>query len=132
MRGAGGTPGGLGTFLIGFALAVAGGYLLVKQVHVGSFGGWYLWGFNSFGLSLIPLIAGVGLLFFNSRSIAGWLLLIAGLAIIVAGILINLNIYFKPTSLFNTLMMLAMLAAGIGLMARSFKAAEASLKVDSD
>ncbi|WP_225444780.1 hypothetical protein [Pseudomarimonas arenosa] len=122
----------MGTFLIGFVLAVAGGWLLVNQVQVGSFGGWHLWGFNSFGLSLIPFIAGVGLLFFNGRSIAGWLLLIAGLAIIVAGILINLNIYFKPTSLFNTLMMLGMLAAGVGLMARSFRAAEASLKENAD
>lgn len=127
MQGAGGTPGGIGQFLIGFAMAVAGGWLLVNQVTVHS-GGWSLWGYNSFGLSLLPFIVGTGLLFFNGRSILGWLLLIAGLVIIGAGILINLNIYFRPTSLFNTLMMLALLAGGIGLLARSLRSAESALK----
>ena len=28
----GGTPGGLGTFLFGLALAVAGGYLIMNQI----------------------------------------------------------------------------------------------------
>lgn len=120
MQGAGGTPGGIGTFLIGFVCAVAGGWMLVNQVAVHS-GGWSLWGYNSFGLSLLPFIGGVGLLFFNGRSVFGWLLLIAGLTIIAAGILVNLNIYFRPTSLFNTLMMLGLVAAGIGLIARSVK-----------
>ena len=79
MVGAGGTPGGIGQFLIGFVLAVAGAWPLVNQVTVTS-GGWYLGGYSAFGLSLIPFIAGVGLLFYNGRSILGWLLLIAGLA----------------------------------------------------
>lgn len=127
MQGAGGTPGGIGQFLIGFAMAVAGGWLLVNQVSVHS-GGWSLWGYNSFGLSLVPFIAGTGLLFFNGRSMLGWLLLIAGLVIIFAGILSNLNIYFRPTSLFNTLLMLGLLAGGLGLLARSLRAAESALK----
>lgn len=127
MQGAGGTPGGIGQFLVGFVMAVAGGWLLVNQVTVHS-GGWGLWGLNSFGLSLLPFIVGVGILFFNGRAIAGWLLLIAGLVIIAAGILVNLNIYFRPTSLFNTLLMLALLAGGLGLLARSLRSAEATLK----
>jgi hypothetical protein len=127
MQGAGGTPGGIGQFLIGFVMAVAGGWLLVNQVTVHS-GSWSLWGYNSFGLSLLPFIVGTGLLFFNGRSILGWLLLIAGLVIIGAGILINLNIYFRPTSLFNTLMMLALLAGGLGLLARSLRGVESALK----
>jgi uncharacterized protein len=131
MQGAGGTPGGIGLFLVGFVMAVAGGWLLVNQVTVSS-GGWALGGFNSFGLSLLPFIAGTGLLFFNGRSLLGWLLLIAGLVIIGAGILANLNIYFRPTSLYNTLVMLALLAGGLGLMARSLRAAEAAVKGPTD
>ena len=73
--GAGGTPGGIGTFLLGFALACAG----------------------------------------------GWLLTIAGLVIILAGILMSLHIFFRPTSLFNTLVMLVLLFGGIGLIIRSLK-----------
>lgn len=127
MQGAGGTPGGVGMFLVGFVMAVAGGWLLVNQVTVTS-GGWSLWGYSSFGLSLLPFIVGTGVLFFNGRSVLGWLLLIAGLTIIGAGILSNLNLYFRPTSLFNTLVMLGLLAGGIGLLARSVRAAEGALR----
>ena len=36
----------------------------------------------------------------------------------------NLRIYFEPTSLFNTLIMLTLLGGGLGLVARSLKARE--------
>ncbi len=101
-------------------MASAGGYLLTQQVTVTS-GFWTLWGYNAFGLSLVPFLAGVGILFFNGRSRAGWLLLIAGATIILAGILMNLEIYFRHTSLFNTLLMLVLLFGGIGLIARSLR-----------
>ena len=121
LRGAGGTEGGVGIFLLGFAMAVAGAWLLTNQVTVTSGGGWHVWGYNAFGLSLLPLIIGIALLFFNGRSIAGWLLSIAGAVIIFVGILTNLEIYFRPTSLFNTVLMLVLLAGGIGLVARSLR-----------
>ncbi len=120
-RGAGGTPGGIPMFFVGLALAIAGGYMLTSKVTVSS-GTWALWGYNSFGLSLLPFLIGTGLLFFNARSILGWLLTMAGVIIILAGILMNLRIYFEPTSLFDTLMMLGMLAAGVGLLLRSLRA----------
>jgi len=120
-RGAGGTPGGLGEFLLGFVMACAGGYLLTQQVTVTS-GFWTFWGYNAFGLTLVPLLAGVALLFFNGRSRPGWLLLIGGASILLAGILMNLEIYFRQTSLFNTLLMLVLLFGGVGLIARSLRA----------
>lgn len=120
-RGPGGTSGGYGQFFLGLILAVAGGYLLLNQVQVTS-GGWYLWGMNAFGLSLVPFLAGVGLLFFDGSSKPGWLLLIAGAVVIFAGILTHLDIYFRTTSLYNTLLMLVMLVGGLGLLARSLKA----------
>ena len=119
-RGAGGTPGGLGEFLLGFVMACAGGYLLTQQVTVTS-GFWHLWGYNTFGLTLVPLLFGVAMLFFNGRSKVGWLLLIAGATILLAGILMNLEIYFRSTSLFNTLVMLVLLFGGLGLIARSLR-----------
>ena len=124
LRGAGGTEGGIGTFFIGFVMAVAGGWLLTNQVTVTS-GGWTWWGYNAFGLSLLPLIVGIGILFFNGTSMLGWLLSIAGAVIIFIGILTHLDIYFRPTSLFNTILMLVLLAGGIGLVARSLRAAPA-------
>jgi predicted membrane channel-forming protein YqfA (hemolysin III family) len=120
-RGAGGTPGGIGEFLLGAALAVAGGWLLTNQVTVSS-GYWQLWGMSAFGLSLLPLLLGIGLLFFDGRSAWGWVLTAGGAVIILTGIVTNLHVYFRPTSLFNTLVMLGLLAAGVGLVARSLRA----------
>jgi hypothetical protein len=120
-RGAGGTPGGVGEFFLGLAMAIAGAYILTTQVIVTS-GYWSLWGYNAFGLSLVPFIIGTGLLFFNGKSIAGWLLLFAGIIVIFTGIIMNLQIYFQSTSLFNTLLMLVLLAGGIGLIARGIAA----------
>jgi hypothetical protein len=120
-RGAGGTSGGVGEFLLGLGMAAAGAYLLTQRVTVTS-GYWSLWGYNAFGLSLLPLLFGIGILFFDGRSIAGWLLTFVGVVIILAGIIMNLGVYFQPTSLFNTLVMLVLLAGGIGLVARSLRA----------
>lgn len=116
----GGTPGGIGMFLFGLALAIAGGYLIMNQVQVTS-GYWNWFGANTFGLTLVPLILGIGLLFFNGKSIFGWLLAGGGLVIIFAGIITSLDIYFRTTSLFNVILMLTLFAAGLGLMARAFK-----------
>src|ERR671915_2516502 len=114
-RGAGGTSGGVGEFLLGLGMAVAGAYLLTQRVTVTS-GYWTLWGYNAFGLSLLPLLFGVGILFFNGKSIAGLLLTFVGVVIIFVGIIMNLGVYFQPTSLFNTIVMLVLLAGGIGLV----------------
>ena len=121
MRGAGGTPGGLGTFLAGSAMVVAGGYLLLTRVTVTS-GLWQFWGYNAFGLSLVPLLLGIGLLFFDGRSVVGWALTAAGALIILVGIIANLHVYFRPTSLFDTLLILGLLAGGLGFVARSLRA----------
>jgi uncharacterized protein len=121
VRGAGGTPGGLGTFLAGSAMVVAGGYLLLTRVTVTS-GLWMFWGYNAFGLSLVPLLVGIGILFFDGRSLIGWVLTAVGALIILAGIIANLQVYFRPTSLFDTLLILGLMAGGIGLVARSLRA----------
>jgi uncharacterized protein len=116
----GGTPGGLGMFLFGLALSIAGGYLIMNQTQVTS-GYWNWFGTNTFGLTLVPLIIGIGLLFFNGKSIFGWVLAGGGLVIIFVGIITNLSVYFRTTSLFNVILMLTLFAAGLGLMARAFK-----------
>src|SRR5262245_17845137 len=119
-QGPGGTPGGVGLFIFGLALAIGGGYLIMNQTQVTS-GYWHWFGPNTFGLTLIPLVIGLGLLFFDGRSIAGWVLAGGGAVIIFVGILANLEIYFRQTSLFNLIVMLALFAAGLGLMARALK-----------
>lgn len=50
---------------------------------------WDFYGESTFGITLIPMLIGVGLLFFNGRSIPGWLLAVSGVLFIFAGILAN-------------------------------------------
>jgi hypothetical protein len=102
-------------------MLVVGGYLLLTRVTVGS-GAWLLWGYNAFGVSLLPLLGGIGWLFYDGRSVGGWVLTAVGALIILAGIIANLHIFFAPTSLFDTLVMLGLLAGGLGLIARSLRA----------
>lgn len=120
LSGAGGTPGGLIPFFVGLGMAVAGAYMLTTQVSVHG-GSWTIGGYSAFGLSLVPLLFGIGVLFFDGSSRLGFLLVFVGLVIIAAGVLMNLTIYFVPTSLFNTLMMLGLTAGGIGLVLRSLR-----------
>jgi hypothetical protein len=120
-RGAGGTPGGVGEFAFGLILAGIGTYLLFNQVQVHTsfwrFGGLA----NSFGISLIPMLLGVAMLFFNGKSKIGWVLSVGGFLFIVVGILMNMDIYFQRTSLFNTMVMLVLLAGGLGLIFKSLR-----------
>ena len=119
-RGAGGTPGGVGTFFIGLTMAAVGGYLLLNQVQVTtSF--WNFGRYGGFGPTLLPLLVGIGFLFYNGKSIVGWVLTGLGAAIILAGILMYMDIYFRQTSLFNTIVMLGLLFGGLGLIARSLR-----------
>lgn len=114
----GGTPGGLGHFLLGLAMACVGGYLLSSRVLVTS-AYWSFYGTNSFGITMLPLLVGIGLLFWSGRSVVGWLLTAAGALFILAGVISNLHIYFQPTTLFETLVMLVLLVGGLGLIARA-------------
>lgn len=125
MKGAGGTEGGVGTFFVGLAMAVGGAYLLTQRVTVTS-GFWSFFGGHTFGLSLLPLVVGAGVLFFDGRSRLGWALTGLGALVVFLGILMNLRVYFEPTSLFDTLLMLILLAGGLGLVARSLKPHKAS------
>jgi hypothetical protein len=79
-------------------MVVAGSYLLLTRVTVTS-GLWTFWGYNAFGLSLVPLLVGIGVLSFDGRSLIGWALTAA-----------------------DTLLILGLLAGGIGLVARSLRA----------
>lgn len=118
IRGAGGTPGGIGQFLLGTGMIIVGGYLFADRITVTT-GYWRFYGYNTFGLTLIPMLIGIGLIFFNGRSIPGWLLAVGSLLLVLVGIIANLQLYFSPTSLTGTIIILGLLAGGIGLVARS-------------
>jgi hypothetical protein len=51
----------------------------------------------------------------------GWGLTVGGLLFIAAGILMNLHIYFRTTTLFDVLVMFGLIAAGLGLVVKSLR-----------
>ena len=105
---------------MGVVMTCVGAYLLMNQVVVaGSY--WSFYGRDTFGITLIPLLFGVGILFWNGRSVLGWLLTLAGALFIVAGVIANMHIYFQPATLFHTLIMLVLLVGGLGLIARAIR-----------
>jgi hypothetical protein len=131
IQGAGGTPGGVGSFVIGFLMMCTGFYLLMQSVIVTrSFGlGMGLFHFAFFGgpvtvtsgMILIPLIFGIGMIFFNARGVAGWLLAIGSLAALIAGVLANLHFALRTMSLFDLLTILVLFIGGLGLFLRSLR-----------
>ena len=126
-RGAGGTPGGIGTFFTGVVMIAAGGWLITNQVTVTG-GGFSFFGSRfgrgGFGLTMLPMLVGIALLFMNGKSVIAWMVTLSGVAMILAAVLMNMSIFWAPTSLFNTIVMWGLLAGGLGLVFRSLKAAQ--------
>src|SRR4029079_15507478 len=76
---------GVGQLLMGFTMACVGGYLVSNQVIVaGSY--WSFYGTNTFGITLVPMLIGIGMLFWSGRSTLGWLLTAGGALFILAGV----------------------------------------------
>ena len=120
-RGAGGTPGGLGEFIVGVLLAFTGAYLILSRITVTT-GFWSFGGMqHPVGVLMVPLVFGVGVLFNNGKSVLGWVLTLGSILAIVLGVLLNLNIYFQHTSLITFLVMVGALGAGFGLIFKSLR-----------
>ena len=79
MQGAGGTEGGVGRFVLGLVMMVAGGYLFLQSIKVTLGMGFdyqffNFWGFAiTNGMVLIPFLFGIGMIFYNGRSLVGWM-----------------------------------------------------------
>jgi len=127
MQGAGGTEGGIGSFLLGFAMMSGGGYLLLQSIQVtqGFSFGYGLYRFGGFslttGMILIPIIFGIGMIFWNSRNIFGWLLTGGSLIALIFGVLASLQFRIRTMPLFELLIILILLVGGIALFLKSLR-----------
>ena len=127
MRGAGGTEGGAGIFLIGLVMMVAGFYLLLNAIVVDvSFGfGMRLYGVGGLsitsGMVMIPFVAGVIFVFYNSKNPIGWLLAIGALVALIAGVLVNTQFRFQRMSAFDLITILVLAFGGLGLFLQSLR-----------
>lgn len=137
--GSGGTSGGVGQFILGFILASVGLYMFFNSVYVTSEGGGLIgrgigralgggggaggghWGrTTSMGVIFIPLFVGLIMLFNNARKMAGWIVMLVGLAILVIEIfsMLQFDFKFKASDL---IIMMVMTAAGLGFMLNSYR-----------
>ncbi len=127
LKGAGGTPGGVLHFVLGLSMMLGGLYLLASNIIVTSGIGWgfgySLYHFGGFGINagslLISFMVGVGMLFFNGKSILGWIVSIGSLGAIVFGVIMSLRIGMKTMSLLDISIILLLIAGGFGFFLRS-------------
>ena len=113
----------LASFLIGLVLLGAGIFWVLNSFVV-SFSWGSLWGgfgMNTSlatGLMLVPLLIGIGLLFFLDRKWIGWVVTAIGLLAILVTLLTSVRFRPVSASLWQYVVMFGMIAAGCGLVAR--------------
>ncbi len=108
-------------FYMGILLIISGLFFLLSKavVHSG-FYGWSIGGLNiSTGIVVIPLMIGIIWLVNNPKSIIARLITIAGSLFIVGSIIMNIRISFTTTSMFDYLVMMILIAGGIGLILKA-------------
>ncbi len=126
---AGGTPGGAGRFFMGLAMLIAGGYLFLSAVRVHhlfsmGYGLFSLGGVRvTTGMTLIPTVIGIGLIFHNARNPLGWLLGLGGLLAICVGVVASIQFSLADMTLFDLLVILTLLAGCAGLFVSSLRGA---------
>ena len=126
MRGAGGTEGGVGRFFLGLAMMLIGLYLLLDSIQVRGLGLGY--GFYSVGglqvrsgVLLIPAAIGIGMVFYDGRSILGWLLGAGSLVGLIVVVIANVRLTMVGQSALTLTLMLGLLAGGAGLFLSSLR-----------
>lgn len=129
MRGAGGTSGGSGQFLLGLVMMCSGFYLLLNNVIVSStFGlGSRLFAVGGFGVTggiiLVPLVLGIGMIFFNARNYIGWFVAIASFFAMVFGVISSVSLDLRTMSAFYLITVLVLAFGGLGLFLGSLRSA---------
>jgi len=135
MNGAGGTSGGIGHFFVGLFMLIGGFYMLLNAITVTSnFGfGSNLYGFSAFGrnagitggMVMIPFIFGIGLVFFNSKNLIGWLLAVGSIAALIFGVISTVKFNLRSMTAFELIVILVLAIGGLGLFLRSLKKLDA-------
>jgi hypothetical protein len=134
MNGAGGSSGGIGQFFIGLIMLCTGFYMLLNAITVTSnFGlGSRLYSVNAFGgvgitggTIMIPFIFGVGLIFYNSKNILGWILSIGSISALIFGVISSVRFSMRTMTSFDLIVILVLAVGGLGLFLRSLKSVEA-------
>ncbi len=124
-RGAGGTDGGVGAFLIGFFMICAGGYMLLNGIILRPQFGFRTAMYSigrvpvTSGMIFVPFIFGIGLIFYNGRNLIGWALAVGAIVAMIFGVIASTQIQLRPMTAFELIVILVLLVGGLGLFLRS-------------
>ncbi|KAA1161156.1 hypothetical protein [Pseudoalteromonas fuliginea] len=130
MKGAGGSSGGIGHFFISLIMMCGGFYMLLNAISVTSNFGLSsriysvnaLGGFGVTGdMVMIPFIFGVGLIFYNSKNILGWVLSLGSLTALIFGVISSVRFSMRTMTSFDLIVIIILAFGGLGLFLRSLK-----------
>ncbi len=127
MQGAGGTEGGVTRFFSGLGMLILGLYLLLQSIRVTTgFGmGYALMSFGGFGVTsgmvMIPFTIGVGMLFYNGKSIVARVLASGSLMALIGGVVASIRFRLVGLSAFDLITMLVLIAGGTGILLSSLR-----------
>lgn len=137
MQGAGGTSGGSGQFFLGLVMMCGGFYMLLSSVIVSStFGlGSRLFGIGGVGITggiiLVPLVLGIGMIFYNARNVLGWLVAVASFFAMVFGVISSVSLDLRTMSAFHLITILVLAFGGLGLFLGSLRGGASAQPVQS-
>ena len=107
-------------FFMGFLLFGGGLYWVFNSFTVSSSWGYGYWGIGSLrmpmGTMLIPLLVGIGLLFFFEKKAIGGFVCALGVLIILVSLLTSLSFHATSGTLYTYILMFGMVAAGAALL----------------
>lgn len=108
--------------VIGAIILAIGVFILSRKIVVTSgFLGYTLWGFHmGFGLIVLPLIFGIVWLFYNPKSIWAKILSVLGVIFILVSVIMNTGIHLVSMTLYDYILIIGLIAAGIGLLLRYY------------
>ena len=110
-------------FFIGFILLGAGIYWVLNSFEVSSGFGYGYYSFFGMritgGVMLIPLLVGIGLLFFCDKKAIGGCVTALGLVVILISLLSSVSFHARYNTLYVYVLMFGMIAAGAGLIIKT-------------
>lgn len=109
-------------FVVGALLLIIGIFFLSRKVVVTTgFAAFSFFGYNlTSGLLVFPLIFGLIWIFYNPKAIGAKILTAIGAIFIVTGIIMNTSIHMLRMTLFDYIVIIATIAAGIGMLLRYY------------
>ena len=111
-------------FLVGLVMLVVGLFLIFNNITVSSSWGMggYFFSLGSFnvpnGAIMLPILIGIGMLFFMRKRIYGWIVLSIGVVFVLLSVIMSTRITWLPTRAYIFIIMFGLVAAGGGLVLR--------------